>query len=114
MEPLNEPASKVPLVNPDLLGDLVPMPTRRRNFVVRALAGLAALLLTIIGIVGIIMPIIPGWPFLVLVPPLMGVCSERTRGWVNWLDRRMPLRVRLWIRPRSKKVRKRDLETPPL
>lgn len=114
MEPLKEPSSRVPLVNPDLLGDLVPMPTRRRNFVVRFLAGVAALFLTLIGIVGIILPIMPGWPFLVLVPPLMGVCSERTRSWVNWIDRRMPLRVRLWIRPRAKKRPQKDATPPTL
>lgn len=90
----------------DQLGDLFTPTTTRRGLIVRAVLFVIGGLLVVYGIIGVILPVLPGFPFLLVGMPLMAASSERARGWMNALDRRFPLTLRLLLR-------RMRLEAPP-
>ena len=90
----------------DQLGDLFAPTTSRRGLIVRAVLFVVGGLLVVYGILGVILPVLPGFPFLLIGMPLMAASSERARGWMNTLDRKFPLTLRLLLR-------RMRLEAPP-
>ncbi|CAG0985687.1 Inner membrane protein YbaN [Planctomycetaceae bacterium] len=91
----------------DQLGDLFAPTTSRHGLIVRVALFVVGGLLVIYGILGVILPVLPGFPFLLIGMPLMAASSERARGWMNSLDRKFPLTMRLLLR-------RMKLERPPL
>lgn len=90
----------------DQLGDLFAPTTTRRGLIMRMSLFVFGGLLVVYGIIGVILPVLPGFPFLLIGMPLMAASSERARGWMNMLDRRFPLTLRLLLR-------RMRLEPPP-
>ena len=68
---------------------------------VLCLAGAAVLF--VLGIVFWLVPVVTGIPFHVGALILVGLTSDRVRGWVNALDRRLPHP----LRKRLRRLRKR-------
>jgi uncharacterized membrane protein YbaN (DUF454 family) len=91
---------------PDELGELFAPTTTRRGLIVRAVLFVIGGLLVVYGVLGVILPVLPGFPFLLIGMPLMAASSERARGWMNMLDRKFPLTLRLLLR-------RMRLEAPP-
>lgn len=84
--------------NADLLGDLFEQSRTRHTLIARILLFVIGGALVVYGVVGVILPVLPGFPFLVVGMPLLAASNERSRGWVNALDRRFPLAMRLLLR----------------
>lgn len=64
----------------------------------RALAVAAAAGCIVLGIVGWLVPVVTGLPFYAAALVLLAVASERVRGWINRLERRLPRAARLALR----------------
>ena len=83
------------------LPDLLPV-HRARPFWVRLLCFCGALVCFVLGVVGWLIPVVTGIPFYVAAIVLLAVASDRTRGWVNALERRLPhdtrVTMRQWLR----------------
>ncbi len=82
----------------DQLGDLFAPTRTRRALVVRVLLFIGGGILVVYGVLGVILPVLPGFPFLLIGMPLLAASSERARGWVNRLDKKFPLTLRLLLR----------------
>ncbi|MBP9890779.1 MAG: DUF454 family protein [Planctomycetes bacterium] len=82
----------------DQLGDLFAPTRTRRGLVVRVVLFIVGGVLVVYGILGVILPVLPGFPFLLIGMPLLAASSERARGWVNSLDKKFPLTLRLLLR----------------
>ena len=52
----------------------------------------------VLGIVGWLVPVVTGLPFYAAALVLLAVASERVRGWINRLERRLPRAVRRALR----------------
>jgi hypothetical protein len=83
-----------PLELPDLLEER----TTRRPTWVRVLCIIGAVLLFILGIAGWLIPVITGIPFYIAGLVLLGMASDRARGWINRLERKLPHRWRWNLR----------------
>lgn len=99
-EPANPASSNPASSSPesDQLGDLFAPAGTRRHAITRWVFFALGGLLVAYGILGVLLPILPGFPFLLVGMPLMAGSSERARGWMNRLDRRFPLGLRLLLR----------------
>jgi uncharacterized membrane protein YbaN (DUF454 family) len=82
----------------DQLGELFEPTRTRRGLVVRIVLFILGGLLVIYGILGVLLPVLPGFPFLLIGMPLLAASSERARGWVNRLDKKFPFTLRLLLR----------------
>lgn len=82
----------------DQLGDLFAPTRTRRGLIVRIVLFIVGGILVVYGIIGVILPVLPGFPFLLIGMPLLAASSERARGWVNKLDKKFPLTLRLLLR----------------
>jgi hypothetical protein len=87
-----------PNIETDQLGDLFAPTKTRRGLVVRVLLFIVGGILVVYGVLGVILPVLPGFPFLLIGMPLLAASSERARGWVNSLDKKFPLTLRLLLR----------------
>lgn len=85
------PASSPEL--PDLLPALV-----KRALWVRALCVAGALVCFALGVVGWLIPVVTGLPFYAVGLLLLGMASSRVARWINRMDRRLPLAVRIKLR----------------
>ena len=79
---------------PDLLRA---RPTKRPLWV-RALCVAGAVVLFAAGIAGWLIPVITGIPFYIGALVLLGMASDRVRGWINALERRLPAKWRRGLR----------------
>ena len=86
-----------PRPGPPELPDLLP-PLVNRPLWVRALCVAGALLCFGLGIIGWLIPVVTGLPFYAIGLLLLGMSSGRVAGWINRLDRRLPLRIRVGLR----------------
>jgi uncharacterized membrane protein YbaN (DUF454 family) len=87
-----------PNIETDPMGDLFAPTRTRRGLVVRVLLFIVGGILVVYGVLGVILPVLPGFPFLLIGMPLLAASSERARGWVNALDKKFPLTLRLLLR----------------
>jgi hypothetical protein len=87
-----------PVIETDQLGDLFAPARTRRSLIVRIVLLVVGGVFVIYGILGVLLPVLPGFPFLVIGMPLLAASSERARGWVNALDKKFPLTLRLLLR----------------
>jgi uncharacterized membrane protein YbaN (DUF454 family) len=71
---------------PDLLR---PRQTKRPLWV-RILCLAGAVILFAAGIAGWLIPVITGIPFYIAALIFLGMASDRARGWINALERRLP------------------------
>jgi uncharacterized membrane protein YbaN (DUF454 family) len=99
----------LPMVS-DSLPDLLAPPRPDRPFLVRLLMPLLGVMVVAVGIVGWILPFVIGAPLVVVGLGMIAYSSERLRHGFNSLERRLPLRCRLWLRPRMKRSAKRPEE----
>ena len=79
---------------PDLLRAL----DHHRPLWVRLAALFGALVMFALGVVGWLIPVITGIPFYVAGLALLAVASERARGIINRLERRLPRQTRWMLR----------------
>lgn len=79
------------------LPDLLPV-HHRRPLWVRLLCLLGALVCLVLGVVGWLIPVVTGIPFYAAAIVLLAVASDRARGWVNGLERRLPHNTRVAMR----------------
>ncbi len=87
----------IPPPSPPELPDLLP-PLVKRPVWVRALCIAGALVCFVLGVIGWLIPIVTGLPFYAIGLLLLGMASSRVAGWINRLDRRLPLAVRVALR----------------
>ena len=85
-------------IQADQLGDLFAPTRTRRGLIVRILLFVVGGVLVVYGVFGVVLPVLPGFPFLLIGMPLLAASSERARGWVNSLDKQFPLTLRLLLR----------------
>ncbi len=85
-------------IQADQLGDLFAPTRTRRGLIVRILLFVVGGVLVVYGVIGVVLPVLPGFPFLLIGMPLLAASSERARGWVNSLDKQFPLTLRLLLR----------------
>jgi hypothetical protein len=88
---------KAPAEIPELPDLLAPRQTKRPVWL-RVLCLIGALLFFILGIAGWLIPVITGIPFYVAALVLLGMASDRARGWINSLERKLPNRWRWNLR----------------
>ena len=86
------------------LPDLLPVRKRKHPLAVRVLCIAGAAVLFVLGIVFWLVPVITGIPFYIAAAVLLAVGSERARGWVNSLERKLPRRFRLKLRRGMRKI----------
>jgi hypothetical protein len=80
------------------LPDLLEPRQRRNPLWFRALCVLGALVFFLLGVVGWLIPVVTGIPFYAVGLVLLGMASDRTRRWINQLERRMPESARRALR----------------
>jgi uncharacterized membrane protein YbaN (DUF454 family) len=80
------------------LPDLLEPRKRRHPLWFRALCVFGAVVFFLLGIVGWLIPVVTGIPFYAVALVLLGMASDRTRRWINDLERRMPDRWRRALR----------------
>jgi hypothetical protein len=85
-------------VPPAELPDLLRPPERHQPAWVRVLGFLGAGVCFLLAVVGWLIPVVTGIPFLVAGLILLSIASSRVHGWINRLERRLPLRWRHVIR----------------
>lgn len=81
------------------LPDLLAETGRRHPLLLRLVYLAAGLVCMLLALVGSFLPLIPGFVFAILGLGLLSMASARVRRAVNRAERRLPLRVRLWLRP---------------
>jgi hypothetical protein len=79
-----------------------------RHYVMRVLLLLGAVGCLILGIIGWLIPVLPGFPFYILGAVLAGMASRRVAAFLNRQERRLPLRVRLLLRPKLRHARREE------
>jgi uncharacterized membrane protein YbaN (DUF454 family) len=57
-----------------------------------------ALVCLVLGVVGWLIPVVTGIPFYAAAIVLLAMASDRTREWVNGLERRLPHDTRVSLR----------------
>ncbi|HVQ75930.1 MAG TPA: hypothetical protein VMT79_10380 [Candidatus Binatia bacterium] len=94
----------------DGVPDLLPVAGHRHPLWMRVLCFVGGLVFVVLGVVGWLIPVVTGLPFYAVALVLFAMASDRARSWVNALDRRLPLRVRVairdWLGRRSPRVRR--------
>ncbi|MCB9833581.1 MAG: DUF454 family protein [Planctomycetes bacterium] len=85
--------------------DLLPPRSRRRSIPVRVAALAAGVILFAVGIAGWILPFMPGVPFLVASAAMFAVGSRTLAELINKIEKKLPERVRVQLRPRLKRQR---------
>lgn len=85
---------------PDLLE-----PNRgRRPVWVRGLYVLGAGIFFLLGVLGWLIPVMTGIPFYIVGLVLLGMASDRVLGWINRLERKLPLGWRRGLRRGLRKI----------
>lgn len=84
----------------DALADLIKVEGPERGVWKRAGLALVSLVLFALGFVGWLIPVVTGIPFYVLGLVALGMASKPVARLVNAWERRLPLRLRLLLRPR--------------
>lgn len=79
------------------LPDLLPV-HHPRPLWLRLLFLFGAFVCFALGIVGWLVPVVTGIPFYAAALILLAVASDRARGWVNALERRLPHNTRVSMR----------------
>lgn len=80
------------------LRDLLPPRKKPLSLWWRAVYFGGAVFFVVCGMVGWLVPVVTGIPFYVAAIVLAGLASERVRGWVNRVERKLPHRVRVRLR----------------
>jgi MFS family permease len=88
------------------LGDLIPPRTTPLSTGRRALYLIGGLLCMIGGVVGWLIPVVTGIPFYIAGAFMLAAVSPVARRSVNWVDRKLPDRMRRALR------RNRTADTP--
>ena len=83
---------------PPHLPDLLPVHRHPRPLWLRLLFFFGALVCFGLGVVGWLIPVVTGIPFYVAAIVLLAMASERARGWVNTLERRLAHDTRVAMR----------------
>lgn len=99
------PTQPSPPPAPDALPDFIAEDGRRRGVIVRAALLVGALLMFALAILLWLTPVLTGIPFWILGFVLLGMMSRRSARWINRQERRLPHRLRLLLRPRSRRGR---------
>ena len=86
-----------PSPSPPELPDLLPSRVKRALWV-RALCVAGAVVCFALGVVGWLIPVVTGLPFYAIGLLLLGMASGRVARWINRMDRRLPLAVRIKLR----------------
>lgn len=105
-----------PLETAEIVDDLLPRQAHSLSLFKRGLYLCIAILLIVLGIVFWLMPVLTGVPFWMAGLVFLARTSERCRRAVNWVDRKMPTRVRRALRWARAKfgIAQVPLEGPPL
>ncbi|MBL9148746.1 MAG: hypothetical protein JNM94_08640 [Phycisphaerae bacterium] len=105
-----------PLETAEIVDDLLPPQAHSLSLFKRVLYLVIATVLILVGIVLWLMPVLTGVPFWMAGLVFLARTSERCRNAVNWVDRKMPTRVRRALRWARAKfgVAQVPLEGPPL
>jgi hypothetical protein len=87
---------------PSEVSDLLPIHRHSRPLWLRLLCFVGAIICLVMGVVGWLIPVVTGIPFYAAAVVLLAVASDRTREWVNALERRLPhdtrISLRHWLR----------------
>ena len=85
----------------DELPDLLTIPGTRRSLFVRIVCGVVGAVLVLFGVVVWITPLVSGAiPLYLAGAVLLGMADPRIARWINRHERRrLPRKVRLWLRP---------------
>jgi hypothetical protein len=83
---------------PPDLPDLLPVYRHPRPLWLRLLFVIGALVCFALGVLGWLIPVVTGIPFYVAAIVLLAMASERARGWVNALERRLAHDTRIAMR----------------
>jgi hypothetical protein len=78
--------------------DLIGAPPRKRSPLVGMFLLLIGAVLVAAGVILGPVPVVPGFPLVILGLLLMGLGSDRARGWINRSERQLPDRVRRPLR----------------
>jgi hypothetical protein len=92
--------------------DLIGAPPRKRSPLVGMILLLFGAILVAAGIVLGPVPVVPGFPLVVLGLLLMGLGSDRARGWINRSERQLPDRLRRPLRAARDAFFTRRAEAP--
>jgi hypothetical protein len=92
------------------LPDLLPARKKERSLAFRVLCIVGAIVLFVLGIVFWLVPVITGIPFYIAAAVLLAVASERARGWVNSLERKLPRGFRIKLRRGMRKIPIRSIQ----
>jgi hypothetical protein len=85
-----EPARELP--------DLLRPRTRKPPLWLRVVYVVGALACFVLGVLGWLVPVVTGIPFYVAGLVLLGLASERARGWINRSERQLPNAWRVGLR----------------
>ena len=91
---------------PDLIPGTNPAPSAWKKIYLVVLGSS----LVFVGLIGCILPLLPGFPFLVLGLGMFGACSKRIASLVNAAERRLPFKLRLRLRPKIFRAKHRAQE----
>ena len=91
------------------LPDLLCVPQKKRNVVLRVLFAVLAGVCFAAGMVGWLVPLVTGIPFYVAGFVFLALASDRARAWANRLERRLPGSWRRGLRRALAKVPSRRL-----
>lgn len=78
--------------------DLIGQPPRKRSPLVGMTLLIVGIACLVLGIVLGPIPVVPGFPLVLFGLALIGLGSERARGWINRSERQLPNRLRRPLR----------------
>jgi hypothetical protein len=88
------------------LPDLLSTDRPDRHPAMRVLLLVAAAVCFVLGVVFWLIPVATGVPFYILSAVLAGMGSRRAARWINGQEARLPIRVRLLLRPKLMRARR--------
>lgn len=86
-----------------LAGEFFREPLRRRGGVARAFLIVGGILLTLIGVALVVLPVVPGFPLVIIGILMIAAASAWARNLLNSFERRLPTPVRARLRRLARK-----------
>lgn len=86
-----------------LSGALFHEPRRQRGGVARALLMIGGVLLTLVGVALIVLPVVPGFPLVIIGVLMIAAASAAARDLLNAFERRLPTTIRAKLRRLARK-----------
>ena len=82
----------------DDLPELLPASNNRASFIRKCVSVTCGMVLIPLGLLGILLPGIPGTPAFLVGVAMVSVASDPLRRWINYRDRRLSRKWRLFLR----------------